>query len=162
MFIGRDRELQALNRLYEQKCFQMVVMYGRRRVGKTSLIREFSNDKPAVFYTATNDESIVCLKDFTRCLKEFMTDDAALQGMESFSDWNAAFDYVTRIAQKRQLILIIDEFPYLAKTYPAIMSVLQKYSLPHKATRQPASTGRKGTASSPTTCSANSNRRRAM
>lgn len=53
MFIGRERELESLNELYAQPGFGMTVIYGRRRIGKSTLITEFIKDKKAVFYTAT-------------------------------------------------------------------------------------------------------------
>jgi len=49
MFVGRERELNLLNKLYHKNNFQMVVMYGRRRIGKTTLIKKFIEDKPAIF-----------------------------------------------------------------------------------------------------------------
>ncbi len=52
MFIGREKELAELNRLYAENRFQLFVIYGRRRVGKTTLLKEFCKDKPAVFYSA--------------------------------------------------------------------------------------------------------------
>ncbi|MBP5363255.1 MAG: ATP-binding protein [Ruminococcus sp.] len=52
MLIGRERELAELNRLYAEERFQLFVMYGRRRVGKTTLLKEIFKDKPSVFYSA--------------------------------------------------------------------------------------------------------------
>ena len=127
MFIGREKEIQTLERLYDQPGYQMVVLYGRRRIGKTSLIREFGRNRSAIFYTATKDEPSICLRDFTASVKELFPEDATLQLLDSFPNWNVAFDYIGTIAQRERMILIIDEFPYLAKAYPAILSVLQKY-----------------------------------
>ena len=53
MFIGREHELRSLESVYEKKGFGMSVIYGRRRVGKSTLIREFGKDKKIIFYTAT-------------------------------------------------------------------------------------------------------------
>ena len=53
MFIGREKELSALNDFYESGRFEMVTIYGRRRVGKTELIKEFIKDKKAIFFLAT-------------------------------------------------------------------------------------------------------------
>jgi AAA+ ATPase superfamily predicted ATPase len=50
MFIGRERELRSLESVYEKKGFGMTVIYGRRRVGKSTLIREFGKDKKIIFY----------------------------------------------------------------------------------------------------------------
>ena len=64
MFQGRARELAELERLYTQGGFQMVVLYGRRRVGKTTLVREFAKDKPALFYTAKVQSDALNLAGF--------------------------------------------------------------------------------------------------
>ena len=126
MFVGREREWSTLETLFHKKGFQMPVLYGRRRIGKTRLIREFCRNKRFIFYTATQDEVNICLKDFTHSIRELEPDNSILQSIETFPDWNAAFDYITTMAQER-LVLAIDEYPYLAKAYPAISSVLQKY-----------------------------------
>ena len=52
MFVGREEELGALERLYRKSGFQMVVLYGRRRVGKTTLLDKFSEGKPTLYFTA--------------------------------------------------------------------------------------------------------------
>ena len=53
MFVGRERELESLERLYASNSFQFGVVYGRRRVGKTKLLRQFTTDKPdVIFFTA--------------------------------------------------------------------------------------------------------------
>ena len=62
MFIGRESELNALNRLYNSGKFEFAVIYGRRRVGKTALISEFIKDKEAIFFTGveTNAKQNQC------------------------------------------------------------------------------------------------------
>lgn len=52
MFIGREKELKELNKLYNDDKFQLFVLYGRRRVGKTTLLKEFCKNKKAIFYSA--------------------------------------------------------------------------------------------------------------
>ena len=52
MFVGREHELDVMQRLYDRRGFEMVVLYGRRRIGKTSLIEEFAKDKRAAFGNA--------------------------------------------------------------------------------------------------------------
>ena len=56
-FIGRKRELATLDRLYQQDKFQFVVIYGRRRVGKTALINKFIENKPAIYFTGVESNS---------------------------------------------------------------------------------------------------------
>ena len=56
-FVGRDRELKKLNELYQEEEFQFVVIYGRRRVGKTMLINEFLKKKRSAYYMAVEGTS---------------------------------------------------------------------------------------------------------
>ena len=65
MFVGRESELKALGRLYDKPGFQMVVVYGRRRVGKTSLIDEFAGDKRTLYFTAKVQGSALNLRDLS-------------------------------------------------------------------------------------------------
>ena len=62
MFVGREEELDLLERLYRKKGFQMVVLYGRRRVGKTTLLDEFSKGKPTLYFTAQVQSSAMNLR----------------------------------------------------------------------------------------------------
>ena len=55
MFIGREKELLDLNTLYRQNSFQLFILYGRRRVGKTTLLSEFCKDKDTIFFAAEQD-----------------------------------------------------------------------------------------------------------
>ena len=66
MFIGRERELETLSRLYAAGTFQFPVIYGRRRVGKTALLTEFSRELPAIFFTAVESDARVNLRNFSR------------------------------------------------------------------------------------------------
>ena len=68
MFIGRKTELQQLNTLYKQDKFQCVIIYGRRRVGKTTLINEFIKDKDAVYFTGIESTSKDNLENFSRSI----------------------------------------------------------------------------------------------
>ncbi len=127
MFVGRSREIAELNRLYEMRGFQFPIIYGRRRIGKTRLIREFLKGKKSIFYMATQDDPFRCLRDFTECVKDFAKEDKTLAMMDSFSSWDDAFDYVARLAGDERIVLVVDEFPYLAQSYEAISSVLQRH-----------------------------------
>ena len=71
MFIGREAELKFLNDKYEADEGQLIVLYGRRRVGKTETLREFCKDKPHVFFSCTQTTDKVQLRNFSsRMLKE--------------------------------------------------------------------------------------------
>lgn len=122
MFIGRERELNKLNELYHAKGFQFPVIYGRRRVGKTALINEFIKDKEAIFFTGIESNAQQNLENFSRSILSFT--DAALANT-FFPSFQAALEYVFKLAEKKRIILVIDEYPYIAKASKSLASMLQ-------------------------------------
>jgi len=123
MFIAREDELDALERLYAGDKFQFVVIYGRRRVGKTSLINEFVKHKKHIFYVAVEQNNKAALENFSEKVFEIYPE--AQSYIESFKDWRAAFEYFAAQANGERVILAIDEYPYLAGGDASISSVLQ-------------------------------------
>lgn len=122
MFIGRKNELNALNERYESKHFEFAVIYGRRRVGKTALIREFIKNKDCIFFTGVETNAKQNLQNLSNCIMEFKTD---MPIGASFASFQAAFEYVFRLATHRRMILVIDEYPYVARASEGLGSVLQ-------------------------------------
>jgi len=122
MFIGRERELNRLNELYHINGFQFPVIYGRRRVGKTALINEFIKDKEAIFFTGIESNAQQNLENFSRSILSFT--DAALENT-IFPSFQAALEYVFKLAENKRIILIIDEYPYIAKASKSLASTLQ-------------------------------------
>ena len=124
MFIGREAELKFLQDKFDNENGQLVVLYGRRRVGKTETLREFCKGKQHVFYSCTQSTDKVQLSKFSKhILKE---DIPAKQYISEFADWESAFRSVLDFSfgdQKK--LLIIDEFPYMCKGNKSIPSVLQ-------------------------------------
>ena len=125
MFIGRARELKALKDVYDKKGFGMTVIYGRRRVGKSTLIKEFIKGKKVIFYTATKVGAERNLELFSKQVLDAI-DPAMSQA--TFSSIEGAFDFITeKLPDKQKTILAIDELPYWAEKDEALLSVLQKY-----------------------------------
>ena len=122
MFIGRDNELNALNKLYNSGKFEFVVIYGRRRVGKTALISEFSKDKDTIFFTGVETNAKQNLDNFSRCIMEYNTGIAA---HSSFSSFQSALEYVFELAKTKRIVLAIDEYPYVARASKSLASTLQ-------------------------------------
>ena len=118
--IGRQDDLNILNSLYESKKFEYLVVYGRRRVGKTTLLQEFSKDKNAIFFPAQEKNDALNLQDFSKMVQ------IKLEGMfiSSFSGWKDAFEYIDAKVSERTIV-IIDEFPFIAEENPSIKSILQ-------------------------------------
>lgn len=123
LFIGRESELQFLNDAYESDKAEFIVLYGRRRVGKTELLNEFCKDKDAIFYTCREYTDTVQLKSFTEKVKTYNI--SALDFVDSFSSWEHAFSSVMMLPTDKKKLLIIDEFPYACKANESIPSVLQ-------------------------------------
>lgn len=122
MFIGREDELKDLNDLYESNSFEFVVMYGRRRVGKTTLISEFCKDKPAIFYVAQEHNDKMSLESFGDKILDYF---GMKEFMPRFQEWEMAFKYVGKMAEEKRIILVIDEFPYIATANKSLCSILQ-------------------------------------
>lgn len=124
MFIGRKKELQALQELYEQKGCTMMVIYGRRRIGKSTLITEFIRDKKSIFYVSTKVGKERNLELFTKQVLSVLAPDLLNATFPSLED---IFDFITGRLSEEKLVLVIDELPYWAEKDPSLLSVLQKY-----------------------------------
>ena len=122
MFIGRERELTALNRLYGSDKFEFAVIYGRRRVGKTALINEFVRDKKAIYFMGVESNAKQNLDNFSKSIIEYGT---GFSLETSFSSFQAALEYVFKLAEKERVVLAIDEYPYVARSSKSLASTLQ-------------------------------------
>lgn len=122
MFIGRNFELAELNRLYDTDTFQFAVIYGRRRIGKTTIINEFIKDKEVIYFTGVESNEKQNLANFSRSIIEYETGQEAELIYPSFQ---SAFEQVFRLAQDRRLVLVIDEYPYVARSARNLASTLQ-------------------------------------
>ena len=121
-FIGRKTELAKLNSEYEHDG-AFVVVYGRRRVGKTTLIKEFIKDKTAFYFLATEELESQSMKRLAGVIGR--TTNNGLIQKASFADWLDLFQIIADYKPNEKKILVIDEFPYLVKTNPAFPSILQ-------------------------------------
>lgn len=123
MFYCREEELQEMNRRYDKGRFECIVIYGRRRVGKTALINEFCKDKPSVYFSALNASSKENLEALSKaiCLYKDPEGTAAL----TYRSYDDALNEITKMAEKQRLVFVIDEYPYLAKVEKSISSRLQ-------------------------------------
>ena len=121
-FIGRDKELQSLEKEYERDS-SFVVIYGRRRVGKTTLIKEFIKNKTAFYYLATQELESQSMKRFAGVISR--TVENALLKNVTFTDWLDLFRVIAEYKTEEKKVVVIDEFPYLVKTNPAFPSILQ-------------------------------------
>ena len=129
-FIGREQELADLNELYSQDKFQLFVLYGRKRVGKTTLLNEFCKDKDTIFYSAEQSNNKLNLEKFSSRVFNYYDEN----NLEPFSSWTNALSYIDERQKSEKLVLVIDEFPYLVKKNKALLSELQ-HLIDHKLTK---------------------------
>lgn len=122
MFIGRERELATLNKLYASNKFEFIVIYGRRRVGKTALINQFIESKNAIYFMGVESNAKQNLENFSKNIIEYNT---RIEAETSFLSFQAALDYVFKLSEKERLILAIDEYPYVARSSKSLASTLQ-------------------------------------
>jgi len=122
MFVGRKSELDSLNKYYIRDKFQFVVFYGRRRVGKTTLINEFCKNKKTIYFVAVESTAKENLEILSRQILTSIAPDAPKNPFPSFRE---AVDYVFEYARNKRVIFVIDEYPYLAESDKAVSSILQ-------------------------------------
>ena len=122
MFIGRKHELESLNSGYNKKAFQFPVIYGRRRVGKTTLINEFCRGRKAVYFVAIQSTAKENLEILSSQILSVLAPDTPKNPFPSFRD---AINYVFERAKTERIIFAIDEYPYLANSDRSTSSVLQ-------------------------------------
>lgn len=125
-FKGRVSELNILQRKFDSDEFQMVVLYGRRRIGKTELMNEFMRRQKCkcISFTAVEQSE----KELLSIMTETILDSLAPEmiGMVEFPSFEKLFEFIGNKAKDERIIFFIDEYPYLAKQCPYIQSVLQK------------------------------------
>lgn len=122
MFIGRERELSSLCKSYNSGKFEFVVIYGRRRVGKTALINHFIDGKPAIYFVGVESNAKQNLENFSKSIIEYAS---GVKADTSFASFQAALDTVFKLSEKDRMILAIDEYPYVARASKSFASTLQ-------------------------------------
>lgn len=123
-FVNRKKELDALLKEYKREAASFVVIYGRRRVGKTALINEFCRDKRKLFFLATEESDVENRNSFKNAAADFF--DNQLLKEASLESWEPVFDVIAESCSHKleRLILVLDEFQYLGKANPAFPSIL--------------------------------------
>lgn len=122
MFVDREKELSILENEYKRDKFRFLVLYGRRRVGKTTLIKYFLKKYKGIYFLATVENEALLIEKFKNIVADYFNDDF-LRSL-SLNSFEQIFQYIANKNEK--LIIVIDEFQYLAKVNPAISSIFQK------------------------------------
>lgn len=122
-FIGRQRELELLQAHFRSDGFVFDVIYGRRRVGKTRLIREFIAGKPAVYFMGIEANAKANLEGMSRALHAH----TGQMDLSPYSSFEGLFEALMQLSRDTRLVFVIDEYPYLAAAVPEISSILQRF-----------------------------------
>jgi len=122
-FVDREKEMEFLERFYRKNGAQMLVIYGRRRVGKTELIKQFVKDKPHVYFLADQRGDIQNLTELKGLVADYIKN--PLLKKADIKDWIELFNEFSKSIYKKT-ILVIDEFPALIESNKAIPSIFQK------------------------------------
>lgn len=123
-FIDRESEMQTLNQEYERTGSSLVVLYGRRRVGKTTLISEFIRDKRALFFLASEESEAQNRAAFKGKAADFIG--SSLLKDAEVKSWDTIFQAIVDTAFDSKPVIVIDEFQYIGKSNPAFPSVFQR------------------------------------
>lgn len=121
MFLGREKELESLERMYSKKGFQMAVVYGRKRIGKTSLLNEFVKDKKSLYLPAEEVNDSLNLQKFSGLLGNQL----GIKNFPAAEDWKTFFSIIKEQFGQEHLVVVIDEYPYAASANKSLNSILQ-------------------------------------
>ncbi len=125
MFVNRQRELDALAARYASKRAELVIVTGRRRVGKTALLTAFAGDKRALRFTAYLDSEESQLRRLSALLRQLERPELPPPADFTYGTWEALFQTMGALATRERLLVILDEWPYLAGSSQRLASVLQ-------------------------------------
>lgn len=124
IFINRKDELAALDERFRGTGGEFIILYGRRRIGKSGLVDHFLASVRGIRLLAREESRHLQLRKFSQELAVFFSDD--FLKTTSFSDWDSFFTYLSGKADER-VVIAIDEFPYLVKEDPSLPSIIQDY-----------------------------------
>ena len=126
-FVGRKTELERLEKEYNKDSASFIVIYGRRRIGKTRLIEEFlKNKKEQMYYLASDETDSLQIKEIKTTIGNFLKDEFMIN--QEFADWKSFFSYLEKVWPKeKKIILAIDELTFILKNNQSFSSYLQQF-----------------------------------
>ncbi|MHB2264800.1 ATP-binding protein [Aliihoeflea sp. PC F10.4] len=124
-FVGRKRELEQLEREYSKPSASLVIAFGRRRIGKSRLLRQAASGRAEIYFQATRVSSVLNMEQFKREIGRLVGTSHILASIDS---WEGIFHFMAGAAKESPgMVVTIDEFPYLVDQDPALPSVIQRF-----------------------------------
>lgn len=126
-FVGRAQELALLDRLWQRNQATMLILYGRRRVGKTRLLTRWiqQTGKRALYWVAEPSSALDQLRSFSQAIFNFAYPQTPAPPEFTYANWQQAWQQMAALAQQERLAIFIDEFTYLLETDPSVAGKLQ-------------------------------------
>ncbi len=127
-FVGRSRELEVLDSLWQSPKAMLLILYGRRRVGKTRLLTHWLRRYPGqgLYWVAEPTSGLSQLRSFSQAIMSFMDPEADIPPEFTYASWELALRQLARHAQQKRVALFIDEVTYLIDVDPEFVGMLQK------------------------------------
>ena len=127
LFIGRTTELNLLDQLWTRSSATLLILYGRRRVGKTRLLTYWlqQSGQRALYWVAEPSSALDQLRSFSQAIYNFANPNAPAPLNFTYANWSQAWQQVAALAQHERLALFVDEFTYLLEIDPSIAGQLQ-------------------------------------
>lgn len=123
-FIDRKSEMEFLNKEYKKKESSLIILYGRRRIGKTSLIKQFGKDKKLIYFLATEESEAQNREMFKNIIATTLKNELLLS--TTVENWDILFKMIIEANHTEKIVIVIDEFQYLGKVNSAFPSIFQK------------------------------------
>ena len=126
-FVNRQRELKLLSDRVNSGRAELLVVYGRRRIGKTALLLHWIGSHPdcaQCYWVAHKTSAERLLSSFSAVVAPLLSQGGG-SGL-TFESWESAFTHLFALGKERRLLLVLDEFPYLIQSCPNLPSLLQK------------------------------------
>ena len=122
MFKFRTKELSALEKLWEQDGINFAIIAGKHKIGKTTLLKQFTQNKPTIFFNVTEQTPIFNLSNLNRAIENagFLGDTPHLQTI------GETLNFLFRSATNEKFVLVIDDVDNLIRTDSTILPLLSK------------------------------------
>jgi len=129
-FISRSDELQLLQKLYQRNGAQFLILYGRRRIGKTSLLQQWIStsldEQDCLYWMATQTSTANQLREFSQIILRHISPDVTITSTFTYDSWEIAFDQIIQHQAEQRFVLILDEFTYVMQANSEVPSILQR------------------------------------